>query len=118
MDIMIGLDMLKRHRCCINLAENVLQVGDYARVPFLPESELPHFAKLSLDRGAQPGTNGTERVGHTVFVYLFFVALSLCCLLYNESVFCCSNVMLRTAFFSGLLCTSAHVSEKLTFNLI
>ncbi|VUZ55208.1 unnamed protein product [Hymenolepis diminuta] len=61
MDIMIGLDMLKRHRCCINLAENVLQVGDYARVPFLPESELPHFAKLSLDRGAQPGTNGTEQ---------------------------------------------------------
>ncbi|KAM7539903.1 hypothetical protein Aperf_G00000040273 [Anoplocephala perfoliata] len=47
MDIMIGLDMLKRHRCCINLAENVLLVGDYARVPFLPESELPHYAKLS-----------------------------------------------------------------------
>ncbi|VDM19115.1 unnamed protein product [Hydatigera taeniaeformis] len=47
MDIMIGLDMLKRHRCCINLAENVLTVGDHTSVPFLPESELPAFAKPS-----------------------------------------------------------------------
>ncbi|CDS41344.1 protein ddi1 2 [Echinococcus multilocularis] len=47
MDIMIGLDMLKRHRCCINLAENVLTVGDHTNVPFLPESELPAFAKPS-----------------------------------------------------------------------
>ncbi|VDN99625.1 unnamed protein product [Rodentolepis nana] len=61
MDIMIGLDMLKRHRCCINLAENVLQVGDYARIPFLPESELPHYAKLSPERSAQPGSSRTER---------------------------------------------------------
>nr|CDS34149.1 protein ddi1 2 [Hymenolepis microstoma] len=61
MEIMIGLDMLKRHRCCINLAENVLQVGDYARVPFLPESELPHFAKISPERGAQPGASSTEQ---------------------------------------------------------
>uniref|UniRef100_A0A0X3PV08 Ubiquitin-like domain-containing protein n=1 Tax=Schistocephalus solidus TaxID=70667 RepID=A0A0X3PV08_SCHSO len=45
MDLMIGLDMLKRHCCCIDLRRNVLVVGDRVTVPFLPESELPAFAR-------------------------------------------------------------------------
>uniref|UniRef100_A0A5K3EH68 Asp_protease domain-containing protein n=1 Tax=Mesocestoides corti TaxID=53468 RepID=A0A5K3EH68_MESCO len=48
MDLMIGLDMLKRHKCCINLAENVLTVGEHTSVPFLPEAELPAFAKIPV----------------------------------------------------------------------
>ncbi|KAL5962720.1 hypothetical protein TSMEX_009498 [Taenia solium] len=59
MDIMIGLDMLKRHRCCINLAENVLTVGDHTSVPFLPESELPAFAKPS-NLGLVPQVTSTS----------------------------------------------------------
>ncbi len=57
MDLMIGLDMLKRHKCCVNLAENVLTVGDHTRVPFLPEAELPAFAKLPAGNSAsEPNT--------------------------------------------------------------
>ena len=61
MDIMIGLDMLKRHRCCINLDKNILMVGDHTSVPFLPESELPDFAKLSAtDRVLQSISSSSE----------------------------------------------------------
>lgn len=85
---MIGLDMLKRHRCCINLAENVLEVGDYARVPFLPESELPHFAKLSMD--AQQGASSShESVSCNV----------LCLANFNDLLIRCLHDFLRTCCF-------------------
>lgn len=44
--MMIGLDMLKRHRCCIDLAANVLKIGEDTAVPFLSENELPESAKM------------------------------------------------------------------------
>ncbi|XP_056645454.1 protein DDI1 homolog 2 [Diorhabda sublineata] len=48
MDMLLGLDMLKRHQCCIDLKDNVLRIGTTGtETRFLPESELPDCARLS-----------------------------------------------------------------------
>ncbi|EWC46206.1 hypothetical protein DRE_04584 [Drechslerella stenobrocha 248] len=39
-DLLLGLDMLKRHQASINLKDNVLEFGEL-KVPFLPEGECP-----------------------------------------------------------------------------
>ncbi|DAZ94278.1 TPA: hypothetical protein N0F65_010875, partial [Lagenidium giganteum] len=43
-DFLFGLDMLKRHQCCIDLHKNVLRLHDATgghEVEFLPEHEIP-----------------------------------------------------------------------------
>lgn len=48
MDMLLGLDMLKRHQCNIDLKRNVLHIGTTGtETPFLSESELPECARLS-----------------------------------------------------------------------
>ncbi|KAI8115362.1 Protein DDI1 like protein 2 [Lucilia cuprina] len=48
MDMLLGLDMLKRHQCNIDLQRNVLRIGTTGtETKFLPESELPECARLS-----------------------------------------------------------------------
>nr|XP_012135701.1 PREDICTED: protein DDI1 homolog 2 isoform X2 [Megachile rotundata] len=48
MDMLLGLDMLKRHQCCIDLKKNVLTIGTTgAETPFLAEGELPEWLRLS-----------------------------------------------------------------------
>ncbi|XP_060517789.1 protein DDI1 homolog 2 isoform X2 [Cylas formicarius] len=48
MDMLLGLDMLKRHQCCIDLHKNVLRIGTTGtETSFLSESELPDCARLS-----------------------------------------------------------------------
>lgn len=43
-EMLFGLDMLKRHQACIDLASNCLRIGEHS-VPFLGEHELPQSAK-------------------------------------------------------------------------
>jgi len=44
-DLLLGLDMLKRHQCILDFQANVLRIGTVA-TPFLGESELPAKDKL------------------------------------------------------------------------
>merc|ERR1719312_829169 len=59
MDMLLGLDMLKKHQCTIDLKKNVLVIGTTGtETPFLPETELPDCARLSgaaADAAAQQG---------------------------------------------------------------
>lgn len=48
MDMLLGLDMLKRHQCNIDLQKNVLRIGTTgSETTFLAENELPECARLS-----------------------------------------------------------------------
>ncbi|KAH8286800.1 hypothetical protein KR018_011744 [Drosophila ironensis] len=48
MDMLLGLDMLKRHQCLIDLQRNLLIIGTTGTTtPFLPENELPASARLT-----------------------------------------------------------------------
>lgn len=48
MDMLLGLDMLKRHQCVLDLKRNLLVIGSTGtETPFLPENELPPCARLS-----------------------------------------------------------------------
>merc|ERR1712223_1330691 len=51
MDMLLGLDMLKRHQCSIDLKRNVLIIGSTGtRTRFLSEKDLPECARLSSRR--------------------------------------------------------------------
>lgn len=43
-DLLFGLDMLKRHQACIDLSTNTLRIG-HCEIPFLSEHQLPDKAQ-------------------------------------------------------------------------
>lgn len=48
MDMLLGLDMLKRHQCILDLGKNQLQIGSSGTVTsFLGEADLPEHARLN-----------------------------------------------------------------------
>ncbi|XP_015681276.1 protein DDI1 homolog 2 [Protobothrops mucrosquamatus] len=54
MDMLLGLDMLKRHQCSIDLKNNMLVIGTTgSQTSFLPEGELPECAKLAYGPGRE-----------------------------------------------------------------
>jgi len=59
-DLLFGLDMLKRYQANIDLKRNVLVLGN-TEVPFLPESEIPKYMEdAQAQEPTVPGPNGTE----------------------------------------------------------
>ncbi|XP_014666622.1 PREDICTED: protein DDI1 homolog 2-like [Priapulus caudatus] len=53
MDMLLGLDMLRRHQCIIDLKRNLLVIGTTGtETSFLVESELPDCARLNRSDGA------------------------------------------------------------------
>merc|ERR1719402_292359 len=59
MDLIIGLDMLKRHQCSIDLMRNELVIGSTGtRTTFLSEADLPKHARLTQ----KPGESELEDV--------------------------------------------------------
>lgn len=64
MDVLLGLDMLRRHQCCIDLKSNTLKIGTTGtETRFLHESELPTQNRLhtpSNDEAASTSTMETE----------------------------------------------------------
>ncbi|TKA68093.1 hypothetical protein B0A49_04042 [Cryomyces minteri] len=59
-DLLLGLDMLKRHQACIDLRKNKL-VFPHDEVDFLPESEIPKYmAEAQAKEPTIPGPDGTE----------------------------------------------------------
>lgn len=52
MDMLLGLDMLKRHQCVIDLRRNTLSIGTTGmETTFLTESELPTCARIMFPSG-------------------------------------------------------------------
>ena len=61
MAIILGLDMLKRHQCIIDLKENLLRIGTTGRsTPFLGEAEIPKSERLEA---AAAGDAGVAEAG-------------------------------------------------------
>jgi DNA damage-inducible protein 1 len=59
-DLLFGLDMLKRHQACIDLKANKLRLA-HTELDFLPESEIPRReGHRMLDEPTVQGPNGTE----------------------------------------------------------
>lgn len=62
MDMLLGLDMLKRHQCCIDLKNNKLIIGTTGtETPFLPESDLPEHARLNMSQQPQSPKSSQEQ---------------------------------------------------------
>ncbi|MBW02064.1 Protein DDI1 1, partial [Eschrichtius robustus] len=69
MDMLLGLDMLKRHQCSIDLKKNVLVIGTTGtQTYFLPEGELPPCAKLVSETGQDESSDKqiADTIKHSV----------------------------------------------------
>jgi DNA damage-inducible protein 1 len=63
-DLLLGLDMLKRHQMCIDLKENCLRVQD-TKIPFLPEHQIPKMMEEVLENEPKVAGPGGTTIGTT-----------------------------------------------------
>lgn len=60
-DLLFGLDMLKRHQACIDLSTNTLRIAK-TEIPFLSEHELPESARQRSDPTATSSSNASSQL--------------------------------------------------------
>lgn len=63
-DLLLGLDMLKRHQMCIDLKKNCLRVHD-TEIEFLPEHQLPKMMEEVLANEPKVEGPGGSTIGAT-----------------------------------------------------
>lgn len=63
-DLLFGLDMLRRHKCVIDLVNNQLAVGDDVITKFLAESEIENNPFSGASNGPN---NGGQSLGGNIF---------------------------------------------------
>ena len=63
-DLLLGLDMLKRHQMCIDLKKNCLRI-ESDEIHFLPESELPKMMEEVLENEPKVAGPGGSTIGTT-----------------------------------------------------
>uniref|UniRef100_A0A3B3RDQ6 DNA-damage inducible protein 2 n=1 Tax=Paramormyrops kingsleyae TaxID=1676925 RepID=A0A3B3RDQ6_9TELE len=68
MDMLLGLDMLKRHQCSIDLKKSVLLIGTTgSETRFLPEAELPECARLAYGAETRPEEIADRELAEVLF---------------------------------------------------
>jgi DNA damage-inducible protein 1 len=63
MEFLLGLDMLRRHHCMIDLKDNCLHIGD-EKPKFLSEGELPSHIRMENDLNAHDQASPLPRTPH------------------------------------------------------
>jgi len=63
-DLLLGLDMLKRHQMCIDLKKNCLRI-ESDEIQFLPENELPQMMEEVLENEPKVAGPGGSTIGTT-----------------------------------------------------
>ncbi|KAK6384832.1 hypothetical protein, variant [Exophiala oligosperma] len=63
-DLLLGLDMLKRHQMCIDLQKNCLRVQE-DEIPFLPESDIPKMMEEILENEPKVAGPDGSTIGAT-----------------------------------------------------
>ncbi len=61
-DLLLGLDMLKKHQMCIDLSQNCLRVQDDT-IQFLPEHEIPKTMEEALENEPKVSGPGGAKIG-------------------------------------------------------